>query len=191
MSEAPPNPWIHVGECPVCVDGIVRVRVCIDERCGKHFYALCDECEAIWLEPDTSTIKQFPDAENPVCPICSAPIYGEHSRWALPQDIAGTHWEAQAIFDVPESETLPPSDGSDNDPESGADCIAATANPEAEPDIESRKAKSSVTDSPETEFNKPGDSETRIARKLDRTTTDRATTGGSDDENDGRRAAGC
>lgn len=100
MTNPPQLPWIHIGECPVCVNGICRVRTCIDSS-GKHFYALCDECEALWLSPDTNADKQFPEAENPSCPICSQPLYGSQANWTRAEDLADTDWAEQSIFEMP------------------------------------------------------------------------------------------
>ncbi len=95
-------PWIHIGECPVCVNGLCRVRTCRGGQQGEtHFYALCDECEALWLEPDTMTDFAFCDPESPVCPICQQSLYGPHARWSTPADLQGTEWAANAIYALP------------------------------------------------------------------------------------------
>lgn len=104
MNEDPHNPWIHIGECPVCVNGLCRVRHC-DGGAGAgaeaaHLYAMCDECEAIWIEPTTDSSKSFPDSENPQCPICHQDLFGAQARWALPADVCGTDWDGMVIFDV-------------------------------------------------------------------------------------------
>ncbi len=114
MQNPPNNPWIHIGECPVCVNGLCRVRACHgpcnlgsdqdDPAASLHLYAICDECEATWTEPSTSTPKTFPDSDDARCPICAEKLYGEQSHWALPQDLLGTAWESQVIFDVASSE---------------------------------------------------------------------------------------
>ena len=39
-------PWIHIGECPVCVDGLCRIRCCEGDNGIAHLFAMCDECEA-------------------------------------------------------------------------------------------------------------------------------------------------
>lgn len=101
MNKIPSDPWIHIGECPVCVDGLCRVRTCQPEGGEPHFFALCDECESIWTEPDTASQKQFPEPENANCPVCSLPLYGPQSHWAVPDEIRGTAWESEAIFELP------------------------------------------------------------------------------------------
>lgn len=92
--------WIHIGECPVCVDGLCRVRFCESEQGEGHLYAMCDECEAIFLEPSTSSPRRFPCSEAPDCPICSRPLYGPQAHWATSQELQHTDWNAAAIFEV-------------------------------------------------------------------------------------------
>ena len=107
MSQQLPSlPWIHIGECPFCVNGLCRVRYC-DHQQGPHLYAMCDECEAMWLEPTTDSPKQFPDAEHPKCPICAGPLYGDSSRWAEPQDLKDSPWQDAAIYDLPSADPTP------------------------------------------------------------------------------------
>jgi hypothetical protein len=102
MSSIPPIPWIHIGECPVCVDGLCRVRVCEDEQGRRHLYAMCDECDALWVRPDTSSSKVYPRGEEPLCPLCSRPLYGLQARWAEPEDVAADpDWSLAAIFEMP------------------------------------------------------------------------------------------
>ena len=104
MSPIPPSPWIHIGECPVCVDGLCRVRTCVDEQGRRHLYAMCDECEAMWLRPNTDSKRIYPSGEEPSCPVCGRPLFGTQARWAEPEDIAGEpDWSLAAIFEMPNS----------------------------------------------------------------------------------------
>ncbi len=59
---------------------------------SPHGLIICDECEALWLEPDTSTPHQYPDLDNPVSPINGEPLWGEHSRWATIEDVESLGW---------------------------------------------------------------------------------------------------
>lgn len=96
----PPNHWIHIGECPVCVNGLCRIRACKDSRGQQHLYAMCDECEAIWVEPNTASPKIYPNSESPACPICALPLFGSQARWAEPEDIAlNRDWSIAAIYE--------------------------------------------------------------------------------------------
>lgn len=100
-SPKPSIPWIHIGECPVCGNGLCRVR------CGSlpdgttQLYAMCDECEAIWLKPDTLGPAEFPDSEDPLCPVSGQSLYGPNSRWATPEDVRETDWESEVVIDLP------------------------------------------------------------------------------------------
>lgn len=118
MTESLTTPWIHIGECPICGNGLCRLRCCTLPEGLKKLYAMCDECEAIWLQPSTSTEHLFPDSQEPLCPISGGPLYGGESRWALPEDLLGSGWENEVIIDLPtdcalESEDLPYVTGED------------------------------------------------------------------------------
>ncbi|WP_068260593.1 hypothetical protein [Rubripirellula obstinata] len=57
-----------------------------------HGLVICDECEAIWLEPDVSTVHQYPDLEKAASPVNGMPIWGDGSRWASMEDIEWLGW---------------------------------------------------------------------------------------------------
>lgn len=104
MNQTPSDPWIHIGECPVCVNGICRVRSCRgNDQESIHFYAVCDECDATWVEPDTATELTFADAQNASCPVCNAKMYGKQARWARAEELRGSCWEEHAIYEVSSS----------------------------------------------------------------------------------------
>ena len=69
---------------------------------------MCDECEALWLAPNTDSPRTFPDAADPKCPICQQDLYGPQAHWSLAEELRGTEWMSNAIFDVPNSDTLAP-----------------------------------------------------------------------------------
>jgi hypothetical protein len=98
------SPWVHIGECPVCVNGIVRVRTCHGGG-ETHLIAVCDECEAIWTDPDISNRRGFADAEKALCPICDQPLYGPQSHWSVPIDLQGTEWAAASILAWPSGDS--------------------------------------------------------------------------------------
>ncbi|MBX3423605.1 MAG: hypothetical protein KF752_18770 [Pirellulaceae bacterium] len=101
MSESTTAPWIHIGECPICGDGLCRVRCYQKGNEARHLYAMCDECEAIWLLPSTSTAHFFPDSEHPLCPISGEFLFGDNSRWASLADLRGSQWENEVIINLP------------------------------------------------------------------------------------------
>ncbi len=59
---------------------------------AAHGLIVCDECDAIWLTPDLETPHQYPDAEDPRCPICSERMWGQTSRWANWMDVDSLGW---------------------------------------------------------------------------------------------------
>tara|TARA_R110002049_G_scaffold27321_2_gene94333 strand:- start:602448 stop:602747 length:300 start_codon:yes stop_codon:yes gene_type:complete len=69
-----------------------RATPAVDTAVPPHGLIVCDECEAIWLEPDTSTDHVYPSAEDAACPICALPLWGPQSRWATQADIEVLGW---------------------------------------------------------------------------------------------------
>ncbi len=100
------NPRHCVSICPICGGGLCGVRVCgvsvpstdesveTAEQPQPHGFVICDECEAIWQEPDVSTVHQYPSVTDPKCPICSEPLWGQQGRWADAADLKALGWEA-------------------------------------------------------------------------------------------------
>ncbi len=107
MSSSNSDAWVHIGECPVCVDGLCRVRFCCSQNGESHLLAVCDECEAIWVQPDTTTLRVFADATDARCPICNQPLYGPQSHWATEQEVnANRDWSLAAIIETDEPRDL-------------------------------------------------------------------------------------
>lgn len=81
--------------CPICGGGLAMVRYCGGHgTIPPHGLVCCDECEAIWLEPDVSSPHLYPDPEKAVCPVCHTPIYGPDCRFASPDDLQTLGWAA-------------------------------------------------------------------------------------------------
>ena len=96
MSSQPPQR--SIGHCPICETGLVGIRVCEGEAV-HHLLALCDECEAMWIEPDTSSQHIYPDCEHARCPTCHADLYAS-SHWAAPTEIGSAVWVAAIDRDL-------------------------------------------------------------------------------------------
>jgi hypothetical protein len=98
-------PRHSIGFCPICGGGLCGIRICginldgTERRFartgsdGPHGLVICDECEAIWLEPDLATAHQYPDIEDARCPVCDEPLWGPTSRWATTQDAVVLGWD--------------------------------------------------------------------------------------------------
>ena len=93
---SPPSRAIRysVAACPVCGGGLCTVRVFLAQDGSlDHGLVVCDECEAIWLQPDVAVRHVYVDPENPVSPISGQPLYDQHSsRWADGDDIETLQW---------------------------------------------------------------------------------------------------
>ncbi len=99
------SPQHSIGFCPICGGGLCGIRICGVDDAGTdarfaqtgsdapHGLVICDECDAIWLEPDLTTAHQYPSAEDSRCPLCSLPLWGNQSRWADAVDIESLGWE--------------------------------------------------------------------------------------------------
>ncbi|MCC9644251.1 hypothetical protein LOC71_18395 [Rhodopirellula sp. JC740] len=87
------NPRYSVGSCPICEQGLCSIRACglVNDR-PTYGLVVCDECEAIWLQPDLNGVHVYADAENPKCPVDQSHLYRGNSRWATPSDIDQLGW---------------------------------------------------------------------------------------------------
>lgn len=99
-------PLHSVDVCPVCGCGLCGIRICGFGTDQAHGLIVCDECEALWVEPDTCTPHVFRDAENPCCPICGEALWGEQSRWANRDDLVqlGWCWQVDPALSTDDSE---------------------------------------------------------------------------------------
>lgn len=117
------SPFHSISQCPICEGGLCGVRICglpdkqhrqpdsdefvgitdppfggeaaplVDTTAGPHGLVICDECEAIWLEPDTSTEHQYPDPENAKCPVCGDHLWNGNNHWANLAEVAFLGYE--------------------------------------------------------------------------------------------------
>lgn len=103
------SPNHSIGFCPICGGGLCGIRVCGfpagDEQdrlntSPLHGFIVCDECEAIWLQPDLTTIHQYPHAVDPQCPVCDGPLWGDQSRWADLQEVALLGWSHHVCHEL-------------------------------------------------------------------------------------------
>lgn len=94
------SPKHSIDFCPICGGGLCGVRVCglnADDHDAAnsqppHGLVVCDECEAIWLEPDITSDHQYPTLGDARCPICCEPLWGSNSRWADLADVDAIGW---------------------------------------------------------------------------------------------------
>ena len=116
-AESPPpaGPLHSVAHCPICGGGLLGIRLCHGDPTGQlaaeagedasvdtrspHGLILCDECEAMWRNPQLSGSHQYPDHEQPVCPRCQISLW-EKSHWASSDEIARLDWSQHVDHDL-------------------------------------------------------------------------------------------
>jgi hypothetical protein len=90
------TPWsleqVLCGTCPICQGGNRRVRCERMDDGRVELFALCDECEALWIDPSPTADYYFTDAIEPLCPRSGEPLYGPHSWWATREWVRDTPW---------------------------------------------------------------------------------------------------
>lgn len=91
-----PNTRHHVATCPICEDGLCGVRVYLDDESNvTHGLIVCDECEAIWLQPNVSGVHVYANSQSPLSPVSGQGLYDQSlSRWANRDDVAALGWSA-------------------------------------------------------------------------------------------------
>ena len=86
-------PLHSIDVCSICGCGLCGIRICGFDTDSPHGLVVCDECEAVWTAPDTTTPHSWRDSEQPLCPVCDAPLWSAHSRWATREDLRLLGWE--------------------------------------------------------------------------------------------------
>ena len=87
------TPLRSIGQCPVCGQGLLGIRVCDGSsvRPVPHGLVVCDECEATWTSPDADSPHSYPSPEDGRCPVCLADLW-EGSRWADDTGVESLGW---------------------------------------------------------------------------------------------------
>lgn len=80
------------GECPFCDQGMVGFRRCSD---GVMIILLCDECEALWLDPARRTVDDLLWPSPPYAQIPGSPhsMFGGRSGWATRDEVERAGWQ--------------------------------------------------------------------------------------------------
>jgi hypothetical protein len=79
--------------CPACSAGAVGFRRCSD---GRSIVLLCNECDAVWLQPHIVTLDSaiFPTAPDYAVAGLECSVAGPHAHWAGRDEIRAAGWEA-------------------------------------------------------------------------------------------------
>jgi hypothetical protein len=80
----------YLGNCRCCQQGLLGIRICCDDEIGL---VVCDECEAIWLEPECTGDPLTPAQPDSRCPRCQRPIWQRPGHWASWAEVERLGWE--------------------------------------------------------------------------------------------------
>lgn len=99
------TPLFSVGSCPVCGDGRCGIRIYHAELPRAYGLVICDECEAVWTQPDLSAKPVFAPSEEARSPIDGWPLWDNKSHWADLQECGRLGWlsaiDPQLIYHGP------------------------------------------------------------------------------------------
>jgi hypothetical protein len=111
IEEDSPVPLHSVGQCPVCAHGLCGIRVCRDEF-GLRGLVICDECEAIWREPELAEPPLYADPVAAVWPDYHHSLWGPYTHWATIEEIEQLGWEyaVEHSLDFPRHRPSPDED---------------------------------------------------------------------------------
>lgn len=79
----------YTGICPACEQGTLGLRICSSQQ---DLVILCDECDALWLSPDTSAPPLFPDQPELPCPACEGNLMDPPAHWASLGELFQRGW---------------------------------------------------------------------------------------------------
>ncbi|MEL6108238.1 MAG: hypothetical protein AAFU85_19605 [Planctomycetota bacterium] len=107
------GPLHSIARCPVCEGGLCGIRICTGDdptqKAPSAGFVMCDECEAIWLEPDLTAAPTYADPESPTCPIYHCGLWGG-TRWANREEVERLGWTSNVDTDLAIEEDTPESD---------------------------------------------------------------------------------
>jgi hypothetical protein len=88
--------------CPICKWGAIGFRQCSD---GKTIVLMCDECDAVWLDPQEidSDHALFPAPPEFLVPTLECSVSVPLSHWATQKEITTRGW---ACYIAGESKAL-------------------------------------------------------------------------------------
>jgi hypothetical protein len=86
------TPCHSIGTCPICGDGLCGIRIYATNDDSSYGLVVCDECDAVWTEPNLATKPYIPDSEDERSPVDGQPIWGATSHWADLHECALLGW---------------------------------------------------------------------------------------------------
>lgn len=88
----------RVGTCTVCGTGNLGIRVASSLRC---VVAMCDECEAVWLDAELTNGPHSPPQPELPCPSDGSSLLDEPAHWANRDEAVAFGWGHAIIEESP------------------------------------------------------------------------------------------
>lgn len=85
---------LRVGICTVCGTGNIGIRVAASTRC---IVAMCDECDAVWVDHKLQDGPHFPQQPDLPCPGDGSSLRHDPAHWANRAEALSAGW-SQAIL---------------------------------------------------------------------------------------------
>ncbi len=86
--------------CPICGVGTVGFRCCND---GATLVLMCDECDSVWLSPETITaeLAAYPQPPAFLVPGLAVSVTGTAAGWANKGQIQEADWFSFVVGKAP------------------------------------------------------------------------------------------
>lgn len=79
-----------IDTCPICAQGQIGFRKCAN---SPQIVLMCDECDSVWLDPDSVTANNVIYLESPNFEIPLQNCSMINSRWATRDEVCQRGWE--------------------------------------------------------------------------------------------------
>ena len=86
---------LRIGTCSLCGNGNVGIRV---SATGTCIVAMCDECDAVWLDKRMTAGPHFPVQPHLPCPTDGSSLRDPPAHWATRAEADAAGW-SDAIID--------------------------------------------------------------------------------------------
>ena len=88
---------LMVGTCSACGTGSVGLRV---SASGKCVVAMCDECDAVWMEMGLHEEPHFLRQPDLPCPGDGSSLLYPPARWASLEEASASGWGSAVLEEV-------------------------------------------------------------------------------------------
>jgi hypothetical protein len=98
----PMKRMLRVGTCSVCATGNPGIRVAAS---GKIVVAMCDECDAVWLDAHLRDGPYSPEQPDLPCPGEGSSLRSAPAHWASSAEAEVAGWKDNVLGETETSDT--------------------------------------------------------------------------------------